>query len=218
MKVTDLLKKKYQIYSNYILPTATQMQLATSLITYRSLSLQKKKGVGQNSYFLHLLKQIKSFYNIKSTTEVKRKTFYLINDKHQFRCLDYKIKNPCYYSIYHYASQTFHSLLLQMNKRLSGIYSTWYLISTKILIDAHLINDNIEQLDQRVVRLFFVKFGVGYLDLHEIIAPREESKLFISYKNNHQHKNYFSDRIRTFEKIFPGKEKITEYKKLKKNC
>ena len=76
MKVTDLLKKKYQIYSNYILPTATQMQLATSLITYRSLSLQKKKGVGQNSYFLHLLKQIKSFYNIKSTTEVKRKTYF----------------------------------------------------------------------------------------------------------------------------------------------
>ena len=105
-----------------------------------------------------------------------------------------------------------------MNKRLSGIYSTWYLISTKILIDAHLINDNIEQLDQRVVRLFFVKFGVGYLDLHEIITPREESKLFISYKNNHQNKNYFSDRIRTFEKIFPGKEKITEYKKLKENC
>ena len=86
------------------------------------------------------------------------------------------------------------------------------------MIDTHLINDNIEQLDQRVVRLFFVKFGVGYLGLHEIIAPREESKLFISYKNNHQNKNYFSDRIRTFEKIFPGKEKITEYKKLKKNC
>ena len=161
LKVRDLLKKKYQLYSNYILPTAMQIQLATSLITYRSLSLQKKKRSGTKFHiFYTYLSKKKSFYNKKKYNGGKKENIlYLVNDKHQFRYLDYKIKNPCYYIIYHYVSQSFHSLLLQRNKRLGGIYSTWYVISTKILIDGHPINDNIEQIDQRVVRLFFVKFG-----------------------------------------------------------
>ena len=55
VKVTDLLKEKYQIYSNYILPTATRIELATSLITYQSLSLQKKRALDKISKILFML-------------------------------------------------------------------------------------------------------------------------------------------------------------------
>ena len=62
---------------------------------------------------------------------------------------------------------------------------------------------------------FFCKSGLGLLELEEIIAPRDKIKLFIKKVNNPENKNYFSERLRDLEKIFPDEEKILEYDKQK---
>ena len=43
---------------------------------------------------------------------------------------------------------------------------------------------------------------------------RQEKK-FIKNVNNPENKNYFSERVRDFENIFPDEEKILEYDKQK---
>ena len=98
----------------------------------------------------------------------------MVNDKGQFRFLDQEIEDPGFYGIYQYISETFYSLLVNTNKRLKEIYSTWYLISQTHLLDGHQISSNVENIDQRVVRLLYCKSGLGLLDLEEIIAPIEE--------------------------------------------
>ena len=52
----------------------------------------------------------------------------------------------------------------------------------------------------------------GYQDIDQIIAPREEINLYIKNSSNPYSRNYFSERIRIFEKIFPSEEKILQYR------
>ena len=52
----------------------------------------------------------------------------------------------------------------------------------------------------------------GYQDIDQIIVPREEINLYIKNSNNPYSRNYFSERIRIFEKIFPSGEKILQYR------
>ena len=52
----------------------------------------------------------------------------------------------------------------------------------------------------------------GYQDIDQIIAPREEINLYIKNSNNPYSRNYFSERIRIFEKTFPSGEKILQYR------
>ena len=85
------------------------------------------------------------------------------------------------------------------------------MISRTHLLDGHQISNNVENIDQGGVMLFYCKSGLGLLDLEEIIAPREEIKLFMKKVNNPESKNYFSERVRDFEKIFPDEKKILEY-------
>ena len=85
-------------------------------------------------------------------------------------------------------SETFYLLLVNTNKRLNEIYNTWYLILQTHLLDGHQTS---------------------------IIVPREEIKLFIKNVNNPENKNYFSERVRDFKKIFPDEKKVLEYKEQK---
>ena len=100
---------------------------------------------------------------------------------------------------------------MNTNKRLNEIYNTWYLILQTHLLDGHQTSKNVETIDQRGVKLFYCKSGLGLLDLEEIIAPREEIKIFIKNVNNPENKNYFSERVRDFKKIFPDEKKFLEY-------
>ena len=50
--------------------------------------------------------------------------------------------------------------------------------------------------------------------MEEFIAPTEDIKLFI--RNYNYPKNYFFERAREFNEIFPDEEKLIEYKKQKK--
>ena len=97
---------------------------------------------------------------------------------------------------------------MNTNKRLNEIYNTWYLILQTHLLDGHQTSKNVETIDQRGVRLFYCKSGLGLLDLEEIIAPREEIKSFIKKVNNPESKNYFPESERDFEKIFPDEKKF----------
>ena len=85
------------------------------------------------------------------------------------------------------------------------------MISQTHLLGGHQISNNVGNIDQRGVSLFYCKSGPGLLDLEEIIAPRDEIKLVIKTVNNPENKNYFSENVRDFEKIFPDEEKILEY-------
>ena len=93
------------------------------------------------------------------------------------------------------------------------------MISQTHLLVGHQISNNVENIDQRGVRLFNCKSELELLDLEEIIAPREEIKLFIKNTNNAENKNYFLERARDLEKIFPDKKNFwntTNKKKLPK--
>ena len=49
----------------------------------------------------------------------------MVNDKGQFRFLDQEIEDSGVYGIYQYVSETIYSLLVNTNKRLNEIHSTW---------------------------------------------------------------------------------------------
>ena len=121
----------------------------------------------------------------------------MVNDIGQFRFLDQEIEDPGVYSIYQYVSETFYLLLVNTNKKLSKIYSTLYLISQTHLLDRHQISNNVENIDQRCVRLFYCKSG-----LEEIIARREKIKLFIKNVNNPENKKIFSEKGKRFRENF----------------
>ena len=93
------------------------------------------------------------------------------------------------------------------------------LISQTYLLVGHQISNNVENTNQRGVRLFYCKSELELLDLEEIIALREEIKLFIKSVNNSEKKNYFLERARDLEKIFPDEKNFwntTNKKKLPK--
>ena len=84
------------------------------------------------------------------------------------------------------------------------------------ILEGNQISINVENIDQRGSRLFYCKSGEGLLDLEEVIAPKKEIKLFIKNVNNPENKNYFSERVRNFEKMFPDEQKTLEYDGQKK--
>ena len=94
----------------------------------------------------------------------KRNTLHVVNVKGQFRFLDQEMKDQGVYAIYQYVSETFYSLLLNTNKRLIEICSTWYLVSQTHLFGRHSIHNNVENMDQRGVRLFYCKSYLGLLE------------------------------------------------------
>ena len=51
--------------------------------------------------------------------------------------------------------------------------------------------------------------------MDEMIAPRTEINLYIKNANNQDNKNYFLQRERDFEKIFPQGRNILEYENKK---
>ena len=67
--------------------------------------------MGQNfkdTFYAYLSKyDTEVFTTEKKYNAGKKKNIYLVNDKVQFRCLDYEIRNLGYYRIYHYISETF---------------------------------------------------------------------------------------------------------------
>ena len=103
-----------------------------------------------------------------------------------------------------------------MNK----IYSIWYHIPKNTLLNGDLILKNFqstEHIDQRDIRLFYCRFGQGYQNLDEILAPREEIEIFSRNINNPVDRNCFFARTRDFVKMFPDEEKIIEYQGQQKN-
>ena len=51
--------------------------------------------------------------------------------------------------------------------------------------------------------------------MDEMIAPRTEINLYIKNVNNQDNKNYFLERERDFEKIFPQGRNLLEYENKK---
>ena len=58
--------------------------------------------------------------------------------------------------------------------------------------------------------MFYANLDQGYQDINQIIAPREEINLYIKNSNKPYNRNYFSEKIRIFKKIFPSEEKILQ--------
>ena len=93
------------------------------------------------------------------------------------------------------------------------MYNKWYLITKSNFQKGHSVPKNIKSTTDPVgIRLFYVNLDQGYQDIDQIIAPREEINLYIKNSNNPYNRNYFSERIRIFEKIFPSEEKILHYR------
>ena len=120
---------------------------------------EKEKAVGQD------FKDIFYDYLSENNTEVftkekefgkKRNILYVVNDRGQFRFLDQEIEDSGVYAIYQYVSETIYSLLVNTNKRLNEIHSTWYLIFRTHPLDRHQVSNKVENIDQRGVRLFFL--------------------------------------------------------------
>ena len=71
----------------------------------------------------------------------------------------------------------------------------WYHIPKNTLLNGHLILKNFqstEHIDQRGIRLFYCRFGQGYKNLDEIVAPREETEIFSRNINNPDNRKFFS--------------------------
>ena len=105
-------------------------------------------------------------------------------------------------------------------------YSTWHWISkntltqgtyynpvNKTTVGRHLVlRRKTENLtDERGVRLFYAKRGLGYQPLENSLAPIQEIFSFSANTTNTENKNYFAERIRDFEKMFPSEQKIYAY-------
>ena len=186
----------------------------------------KSEGIGQKfkDYFFRYLSEndTEVFTTEKKYNEGKtRNIIYLVNETGQFKFLDNEIKDPGRYGLYQYISETFYSVLLKTNKRLNEIYSTWYHIPKNNLLNGHLILKNFqstEHIDQRGVRLFYCRFGQGYQDLDEILAPREEIELFSRNINNPDNRIFFFGEDQRFRKNFSGRRKNHRISRTKKNC
>ena len=162
------------------------------------------EGIGQkfkDYVFSHLSENgTEVFTTEKKYNEGKTRNFiYLLNETEQFKFLGNEIKDPGRYGSYQYISETFYSILLRTNKRLHKIYSTSYHIPKNTLLNGHLILKNFhtehidrtEHIDQRDVWLFYCRFGQGYQNLDEILAPREVIETFSRNINNPVNKNVF---------------------------
>ena len=65
------------------------------------------------------------------------------------------------------------------------------------------------------MRLFYFSNVSDNLNTDEMIPPRTEVDLYIKNINNQDDKNYFLERGRYFEKIFPQERKLLEYENTK---
>ena len=115
---------------------------------------------------------------------------------------------------HHYIKETFYSSLFRTQKRLNEIYNTWYSISKANISNGHPLSKAITSIDEKGFRRFYCNKNLSKFDVEEFIAPTEDIKLFI--RNYNYPKNYFFERAREFNEIFPGEEKLIEYKKQKK--
>ena len=89
---------------------------------------EKEKAVGQD--FKDIFCDYPSENDAKVFTKEKefgkkRNILYVVNDKGQFRYLDQEIEDSGVYGIYQYVSETIYSLLVNTNKKLNEIHSTW---------------------------------------------------------------------------------------------
>ena len=174
----------------------------------------KERGVGET------FKNIIYSYLSQNETEVftteqkfsngyKKNICYIVNNQGQFKFLGKNIEDPGPYGVYHYISEISYQLLKETNSRLNDLYNTWYLISKSNLQKGHPVPKNIKStIDPVGIRLFHANLDKRYQGIDQIIAPREEINFYIKNSNNPYNRNYFSERIRIFEKIFPSEEKI----------
>ena len=108
-------------------------------------------------------------------------------------------------------------------------YSTWHWISkntltqgtyydpvNKTTVGRHLVlRRTTENLtDERGIRLFYAKSGLGYQPLENSLAPIQE---IFSFSANAINTFYLAERIGDFEKMFPDEQKICAYDIQKKN-
>ena len=122
--------------------------------------------------------------------------------------------------------------MVESNKELKNSYSMWHWISkntltqgtyydpvNKTTVGRHLVlRRKTENLtDERGMRLFYAKSGLGYQPLENSRAPIQEIFSFSANATNTENKNYFAERIRDFEKMFPDEQKIYAYDIQKKN-
>ena len=116
--------------------------------------------------------------------------------------------------------------MVKSNQELKNSYSTWHWISkntltqgtyydpvNKTTVGRHLVlRRKTENLtDERGIRLFYGKSGLGYQPLKISLAPIQEIFSFSANATNTENKNYFAERIRDFEKMFPDEQKIYAY-------
>ena len=149
----------------------------------------------------------------KFSNGYKKNICYIVNDQGQFKFLGKDIEDLGPYGVYHYISETFYQLLKETNSWLNDLYNTGYLISKSNFQKGHSVTKNIKStIDPVGIRLFYTNLDQGYQHIDQIIAPREEINLYIKNSNNPYNRNYFSERIRVFEKIFPSEEKILQYR------
>ena len=72
-----------------------------------------------------------------------------------------------------------------------------------------------QDVGQRGARFLWFNNVSGDLNTDEMIAPRTEINLCIKNVNNQDSKNYFLERERDFEKIFPQERNLLEYENKK---
>ena len=116
--------------------------------------------------------------------------------------------------------------MVKNNKELKNSYSTWHWISkntltqgtyydpiNKTTVGRHLVLRRKPEnfTDERGIRFFYAKSGLGYQPLENSLAPIQEVFSFSANATSTENKNYFAEHIRDFEKTFPDEQKIYAY-------
>ena len=117
--------------------------------------------------------------------------------------------------------------MVKSNKELKNSYSTWHWISKNTLTQGtyyNLVNKTtvgrhlvLRKKNRKFEKLFYAKSVLGYQPLETSLAPIQEIFSFPANATNTENKNYFAERIRDFQKMFPDEQKIYAYDIQKKN-
>ena len=147
----------------------------------------------------------------KNMVKVKKTIIYVVNKYSEFKFLGSQVvpyQGP--YGLYQYIPETFYNILVKSNKELKNSYSTWHWISkntltqgtyynpiNKTTVGRHLVlRRKTENLtDERGIRLFYTKSGLGYQPLENSLAPIQEIFSFFANATSTENKNYFAERI-----------------------
>ena len=110
---TGLATEKYQTYLKFIYSTATPFRPGMALTFCRCLSSQNQKAFDRNVSIIFSVtcqKMAQTFLpQKKKYNEGKtRNIIYLVNEIGQFKFLDNEIKDPGWYGLYQYLSETFY--------------------------------------------------------------------------------------------------------------